>query len=279
VGILSLVIINCTLSMPDISDMSTPKVNRKRKQSDTLQFASKGLLSNTQQQGGSSKVNRKRKQSDNPDPPQFDSKRFLSDLEEQGGLSLIENVIWDLVDETGLPIRELQRRRGLFSFSNTTWDDVAPMFGLEKSIGFNQLPVFSYPVAALPPSFHRGVMKASAMWMDVYQEIDSQEREVARVRLMDAVSILSQAAPWVLLALTESSRSRPQHLFMAHDGVESIPESSCASPRFRRPVSLSMSLQRNLASIAENEVSLDEGCWHQQNWLIMLRMRWKPFFD
>lgn len=203
-GILSLVIINCTLSTPDISDMSTPKVNRKRKQSDTLQFASKGLLSNTQQQGGSSKVNRKRKQSDNPeegevsrkrkqsdnpDPPQFDSKRLLSDLEEQGGLSLIENVIWDLVDETGLPIRELQRRRGLFSFSNTTWDNVAPMFGLEKSIGFNQLPVFSYPVAALPPSFHRGVMKASAMWMDVYQEIDSQEREVARVRLMDAVSI------------------------------------------------------------------------------------------
>jgi hypothetical protein len=79
---------------------------------------------------------------------------------------------------------------------------------------------------------------------------------------------------------------RPQQRL---SGVESILESAGASlesfsPLSSRPVSLSMSPQGNLASIAENEVSLEveEGCWHQQNWYLdfhdsILRTRWKPF--
>jgi hypothetical protein len=78
---------------------------------------------------------------------------------------------------------------------------------------------------------------------------------------------------------------RPQqHL----SGIESTPESAGASlespsPLSSRPVSLSMSPQGNLASIAENVVILEveEGGWHQQNLYLdfldsMLRTRWKP---
>ena len=78
----------------------------------------------------------------------------------------------------------------------------------------------------------------------------------------------------------KSINSRKSHLAVRYprpvwpqqrlSGVESTPESVGASleslsPLLSRPVSLSMSPQGNLASIAENEVSLEleEGCWRQ----------------
>ena len=74
---------------------------------------------------------------------------------------------------------------------------------------------------------------------------------------------------------------RPQRI----SGVESIPESvgtslESPSPLSSRPVSMSMSLQVNLASIAENEVSLwITDC--RRRYLdfpdSMSRIRWKPF--
>jgi hypothetical protein len=62
------------------------------------------------------------------------------------------------------------------------------MFNLDPPKGFLQLPLFSFPLASLPPSFHRGVMKASAKWLDLYQERHAPDREEAGVRLIDAVS-------------------------------------------------------------------------------------------
>ena len=87
------------------------------------------------------------------------------------------------------------------------------------------------------------------------------------------------------LAVRYPRTVRPQQRL---SGVESTPESAGASlesltPLSSRPVSLSMSPQGNLASIAEDEVSLEvkEGFWHEQNWYLdfhdsILRTRWKP---
>jgi hypothetical protein len=97
------------------------------------------------------------------------------------------------MDRTGMTTEGLEELRGPTpSFSAVTWKDTAPKFGLDETKGFHQLPTFSYPVAALPPSFHRDVMKASGMWLDVYRELEvleGSEGEAARVHLMNAVRV------------------------------------------------------------------------------------------
>lgn len=46
-------------------------------------------------------------------------------LQRQGGSKLVANVIWDLLDGTGLTMKELQRHKGGdVPFSNATWEDV-----------------------------------------------------------------------------------------------------------------------------------------------------------
>jgi hypothetical protein len=132
--------------------------------------------------------NRKRKQADNPDLVQFELEDLLHNIRQQGGLDLAATAILDLVRRAGLTLKEFKKyKAGAPSFSNASWKDVAPKLNLDPSKDVHQLRTFSFPVASLPPSFHREVMKASAKWLDVYQERGAHDREAARVRLMDAV--------------------------------------------------------------------------------------------
>ena len=126
----------------------------------------------------------------NPNLQQFTDRLsdLLRNLRQQGGKDLIADAIWELADEAELSWIDLKRRKcKLPSFSNASWKEVAPEFKLDPLRWFKQLDIFSFPIAPLPPSFHREVMKVSAKWLDVYQERDSHTREAARVRLMDAV--------------------------------------------------------------------------------------------
>jgi hypothetical protein len=109
-------------------------------------------------------------------------------LKASGGLDLAADGILELTRLSGLTLSELEKRAAATpSFSGASWDVVTSICKLDPSDGPSQLPTFSFPVVSLPPSFHREVMKTSAKWLDVYRERSSQEREAARVRLMDAV--------------------------------------------------------------------------------------------
>jgi hypothetical protein len=128
-----------------------------------------------------------RKPPDNSDLVQFGLEDLALDLRHQGGLNMVADAIWDIADRAGLTLEDLEKYEA--AAPNASWEDVASKFNLDPSKGFKQLPTFSFPVASLPPSFHREVMKASAKWLDVYQERDAHDRGTARVlRLMDAVS-------------------------------------------------------------------------------------------
>ncbi|KAK2459801.1 hypothetical protein APHAL10511_008233 [Amanita phalloides] len=131
----------------------------------------------------------KRKQPDDPNLLQFNFESLVHNLRQQGldGRDLATAVVWDIADRTGLTLRELKKHKPAApSFSNASWQAVASSFDLVPSLSVRQLPIFTFPIASLPPSFHREVMKASSKWLDVYQERDSHNREAARVRLMDA---------------------------------------------------------------------------------------------
>ncbi|KAF8492211.1 hypothetical protein F5888DRAFT_1806933 [Russula emetica] len=129
---------------------------------------------------------RKRKRPDTPDLLEFELEDLALDTRHQGDLNLIADVIWDVARRSGLTLEDLEKYEAAPSFSNASWEDVASKFNLDPSKGFKQLPTFSFPIASLPPSFHREVMKASAKWLDVYQERDAHDRGAARVRFMDA---------------------------------------------------------------------------------------------
>jgi hypothetical protein len=135
-----------------------------------------------------SNVDRKRKQPDNPDFNQLGLDNLLHNLRQQGGPDLVAAAIWELTHRAGLTLKELKKHKaGIPSFSSASWKDVASRFNLDPSKIFRQFPIFSFPVASLPPSFHREVMKTSAKWLDVYRERGAHDREAVRVRLMDAV--------------------------------------------------------------------------------------------
>ncbi|KAF5373358.1 hypothetical protein D9615_007367 [Tricholomella constricta] len=128
----------------------------------------------------------KRKLPPTPDLSDFTLGDVPAELRRQGQ-DLAAAVILKLIHDSGLTVRDLVKHETERpSFASATWQDIAVKFKLEASKGANQLELFSYPVASLPPSFHREVMKASAKWLDVYQEVDAHNREAARVRLMDA---------------------------------------------------------------------------------------------
>jgi len=131
----------------------------------------------------------KRKLSDNPDLVQFESElqELLHNIRGHG-LDQAATAILDLAREAGVTLRELKKYQAWVpSFSNASWNDVAPKFNLDPSKDVLQLRTFSVPVASLPPSFHREVMNVSAKWLDVYRERGAHDREAVRVRLMDAV--------------------------------------------------------------------------------------------
>jgi hypothetical protein len=81
---------------------------------------------------------------------------------------------FDLEDQAGLTLEDLEKYRA----ATPSWEDVAPKFNLGSKDVY-QLPTFSFPVALLPPSFHRQVMKASVKWLDV----------VGQFTVIDAIAV------------------------------------------------------------------------------------------
>jgi hypothetical protein len=117
------------------------------------------------------------------------------------------------------------------------------------------------------------------------QNSDSESRSsIITTSVSYAYSVKSVNSRKSRLAVWYPRPVRPQRM----SGVESIYESAgtsteSISPLSSRPVSLSMSLQGNLASIAENEVSLlEEGRLGSPTLVLRLfndsmpRTRWKP---
>jgi hypothetical protein len=122
-----------------------------------------------------------------PDLGEFGLEDLLDSLQ-QHGPDLAAAAILELTRPAGLTLTELKKHKaGAPAFASASWKDVAKQFNLDPSKDLYQLGTFSFPVASLPPSFHREVMKVSAKWLDVYQERGAHDREAARVRLMDAV--------------------------------------------------------------------------------------------
>ena len=112
------------------------------------------------------------------------------ELFDDGGDDLAGLAILHLSQEARLTIADLQKLKASSpSFSTAKWETVAPALGLRADIGITQLDLFTVPIAILPPSFHRDLMKNAFRWMDVYQEPPSHKREEARVRLLEAVCI------------------------------------------------------------------------------------------
>ena len=89
--------------------------------------------------------------------------------------------------EARMTITDLQKLKAGTSFCAAEWETVAPALGLRADLDIAQLPPFTIPIAILPPSFHRDLIKNALKWMDVYQEPPSHKREEARVRLLEAV--------------------------------------------------------------------------------------------
>ena len=133
----------------------------------------------------------KRIQPNDPDLLKFELEGLLHGLRQQeGGDDMVAAAILSMADRAGLTLEELEKYEAATpseSFSNTSWEDIASKIDMSPSGGLHQLPFFSFPVASLPPSFHREVMKSSDKWLDVYRECGAPDSEPARMWLMDAV--------------------------------------------------------------------------------------------
>jgi hypothetical protein len=90
----------------------------------------------------------------------------------------------------------LKARKGLLSFSDAKWRELAPSFNLPIDIdnmastihAKGLFKTFSIPPVLLPPSFHEATAEAAWHIQDVYQDRVNQGMEEARVRFFDAVS-------------------------------------------------------------------------------------------
>jgi hypothetical protein len=122
---------------------------------------------------------------------EFDLDSLHESIWNKGGQALAAKAILDLALRANLTLTDLRKaKETLPPLASARWEDVALKFGLDPSKDTFQLQSFSVPHAFLPPSFHEAVMKASAQWLDVYQERGAHKRaNSARARLMDAVCI------------------------------------------------------------------------------------------
>jgi hypothetical protein len=119
-------------------------------------------------------------------------KELYEELFDEGGRDLAGLAILHLSQEADMTMADLQKLQATHpSFSTAKWETVAPSLSLRADLGLDQLDPFIVPTAFLPPSFHRELMKNASLWLDVYQEPQSQVREEARVRLLEAVRIPS----------------------------------------------------------------------------------------
>jgi len=108
-------------------------------------------------------------------------KKLYDEVFDDGGVDLAGLAILHLSQEARMTIADLQKLKASSpSFCAAKWETVAPL-------DISQLDPFTVPIAILPPSFHRDLMKNALRWMDVYQEPPSHKQEEARVRLLEAV--------------------------------------------------------------------------------------------
>jgi hypothetical protein len=115
-------------------------------------------------------------------------KELYDELFDDDGVDLAGLAILHLSQEARMTIADLQKLKASSpSFCATKWETVAPALGLRTDLDIAQLDPFTIPIAILPPSFHRDLMKNALQWMDVYQEPPSHKQEEARVRLLEAV--------------------------------------------------------------------------------------------
>ncbi|CAA7265588.1 unnamed protein product [Cyclocybe aegerita] len=87
-------------------------------------------------------------------------------------------------------------RLTLPSFSSAKWAEVAPQLDLPDKVDDLLLESFSPPSCMLPLSMHRAMFKDGWRAMDVYREKTQQDREAARIKLLE---------PWLvpIIALFE----------------------------------------------------------------------------
>lgn len=127
-----------------------------------------------------------------------------------------EDEIKDILNDTGLPVGWVESLKGnenlpiiiahlinvcqvderaikrakitLPSFSKAKWKDIAEKLGFPENPSHMQLPSFSPPSCFLPPSFHESCFVNGWQMMDVFSERLAQDKEAARVKLLDPVS-------------------------------------------------------------------------------------------
>ena len=97
-------------------------------------------------------------------------------------------IIGEIVNRAQLSASAIKKARSdLPSFAK--WSELAPDFSLpdDVSLAITELDSFMIPVVHLPPSFHVTSFQVAWRVQDVYQERSAQNREVARIRVFDAV--------------------------------------------------------------------------------------------
>ena len=137
-------------------------------------------------------VKRKYQPDDKLDTYKARLKELYDELFKDGGDDLAGLAILHLTQEARMTIADLRKLKAVSpSFCAAKWETIAPALGLRADVDITQLDTFTIPHALLPPSFHRDLMKNALQWMDVYQEPASQQREEARVRLLEAVCMFN----------------------------------------------------------------------------------------
>jgi hypothetical protein len=87
-----------------------------------------------------------------------------------------------------LPTATFKKARvDLPSFSAVKWSDFAKQFDLPSKASQVVLASFNTSRYRLPPSLHKAMLENAWRWQDVYREKVDQEREEARVRLLEPV--------------------------------------------------------------------------------------------
>ena len=94
-------------------------------------------------------------------------KKLCDSLFDEGGNDLAGLAILHLSQEARMTIADLQKLKAISPSFSAEWETVAPSLDLRADVGIYQLDPFTVPIAILPPSFHRELMKNSSQWMDV----------------------------------------------------------------------------------------------------------------
>jgi hypothetical protein len=99
-------------------------------------------------------------------------------------------IMGELANLAKVRMSQIKRARtGLESFSKAKWVTFAEHFGLPSDAAQLQLGHFPTPTYRLPLSFHEAVFETAWRAQDVFQERVKQNREAARVRILDPVSL------------------------------------------------------------------------------------------